>query len=869
MPEWPRAINEEMRQHLDDEYDALRRRGLSHDAAMRALAADAEAAAALRVRPADALATDLRYALRTLRNNPGFTAVVMLTLALGIGATTAVFTVVDAVMLRPYPYADMNRIMMITEVVRTGQQMSVAWANFQDWRAQNRVFESLGIFRGMVVNLTDRGQPERLVGSLASSDVFRAVGMQAIVGRTFTADEDKPGAPRAAIVSDRFWRSHFGGDPDVTGKTITLNGESHVIVGVMPAGMRFPSRVTDVWLPLGLFVPTFPADRGAHPGLFAVAKLKAGVTPERAAADMDTIARRLERQYPLSNTDHTVSVVPYYEQIVDNVRPALLMLMGAVAFVLLIGCANLANLMLAKADGRQRELAIREALGATRWRMAQQLLTESVLMAIGGGALGALLAWWGVTAFVATRPATIPRVDQIAVDLRVLMFALLVSIATGIAFGLAPALRASSIDVLTSLKDAAARGTRGAGRRMRSLLVVGEVAIALVLLAGAGLAIRSFAALTAIDLGFDPAHVVTMRVSLPNARYPELPRWIAFHRELMQRASAIPGVEAAGLNSAVPLEGGGSESEVRYEGQPPPRSINEEATACLFQAVTPGYFRAMGIAVVRGRTFDERDAAETTKVAVVEEALVRKFFGDADPIGKRIAFEFTGHGASAQAIWREVIGIVRHVRHYGIAGEPANLEVYAPLEQLPLWFRERRPALTLFLRTPLEPEQLAASVRHAVESIDREIPVYGVQTMEEYVGQATEQPRLNMMLLALFAALALVLASLGIYGVLSYIVARRTQEIGIRLALGATRGDVMRLVVGQGMALALTGIAIGVVAAWALTRAMRGLLFGVSPHDPATFAAMAALLAAIAMGASYLPGRRATRVDPMVALRNE
>jgi len=866
MPEWPRGINEEMRQHLDDQYDALRGRGVSHDEALRVLARDVEEAPSLRSRPVDTVRSDTRYALRTLRNNPGFTAIVVLTLALGIGATTAVFTVVDAVMLRPYPYADMPRIMTVMEMVRTGQPLSISWQNFQDWRAQNQVFEALGLYRGTVMNLTGGAQPERLVGSLVSADVFRALGMTPTVGRAFTDEEDKPGAPRIVVVSDRFWRSHFDASPGAVGRTIMLNGEAHEIVGVMPPGMRFPSRLTDVWLPLGLFVSSFPPERGVHPGLYGVAKLKGGVTVERAIADMDTIARRLEQQYPLSNTDHTVSVVPYYEDIVQNIRPALLTLMGAVAFVLLIGCANLANLLLAKADSRQRELAIREALGATRWRIFQQLLTESVLMAVSGGTLGALLAWWGVKAFVASRPSTVPRIDLVAVDLRVLAFTLIVSIATGIVFGLAPALRASSIDLLTSLKDAA-RGTRAAGRRLRSALVVAEVALAIVLLTGAGLAVRSFAALTSIDLGFDPVRVATMRMALPNTRYPEVAKWIAFHRELVARAAAIPGVEAAGLNSAVPLEGEGSESEVRYEGQPPPRSVNEEATMCLFQAATPDYFRAMGIAVVRGRAFDERDTADAVKVAVVEERLVHTFFGDADPIGKRIAFEYTGHDPSAQPIWREIVGVVRHVRHYGIVREPANMEVYAPLEQLPIYFRERRPGMTLFVRTALDPELMTASIRQAVSSIDRDIPLYAIQTMEGYVGQAMEQPRLNMVLLALFAMLALVLASLGIYGVLSYIVGRRTQEIGIRLALGATRRDVLRLVVGHGMTLALGGIAIGLAAAWALTQLMRGLLFGVSPHDPATFGAIAGLLAAIALVASYLPGRRATRVDPVATLR--
>jgi putative ABC transport system permease protein len=869
MPEWPRRISEEMRQHLDDEYDALRASGVTHDEAMRRLAGDVDELASMRARPVDAVTGDVRFALRALRKSPGFTAVVMLTLALGIGATTAIFTIVDAVMLRPYPYADMNRIMMLAESMRSGQTVSIAWANFQDWREQNQVFEHLGIYRGAVVNLSGGDQPERLIGSLVSSEVFKAVGLEAMIGRTFTADEDRAGAPRIAVVSERFWRSHFAGDPAAVGKMIVLDGETHTIVGVMPAGMRFPSRTTDVWVPLGLFVGTFPADRGAHPGLFAVAKLKPGIGVARATADMDAIARRLEKQYPASNTDHTVSVEPYYEQIVQNIRPALLALIGAVTCVLLIGCANLANMLLARADGRQREIAIREALGASRWRIAQQLLTESVLMALGGGALGALLAWWGVKAFVDSRPTSVPRIDLIAVDLRVLMFAMAVSVITGIAFGLAPALRASSTDLLASLKDAA-RGSAGAGRRLRSALVVGEVALALVLLVGAGLTIRSFAALTAIDLGFEPSHVVTMRVSVPNARYPELGRWQAFHRELLRRTAALPVVQAVGLNSSTPLEGGGSESEVRYEGQPPRSSPKEEGTTCLFQAATPDYFRAMGIAVVRGRSFTERDSADTTPVVVVEEALVQKFFPGADPIGKRIAFETTGgHGPGGQPIWREVIGVVRHVRHYGLVREPANLQVYAPLEQLPIYFRARRPTMTLFARTPLEPEQLAASIRQVVSGIDRDVPVFSVQTMERYVDQTTEQSRLSMTLLGLFGGLALVLSSLGIYGVLSYVVSRRTQEIGIRMALGATRGDVMRLIVGHGMGLAIAGIGIGLAASWGITRSLGSLLIGISPHDPATFIAIALLLAAVALLASYLPGRRATRVDPMITLRAE
>jgi putative ABC transport system permease protein len=868
MPEWPRRISEEMRQHLDDEYRELRVGGATHEDAMRRLAGDVDELASMRARPADAIAGDVRFALRALRKSPGFTVVVMLTLALGIGATTAIFTVVDAVMLRPYPYPDINRIMVLRETTRTGQALSVAWPNFEDWRAQNQVFEHIGIYRPTVMNLTGGDQPERVVSSLMSSGGLSALGVQPVLGRAFAAGDDKAGTPKIAIVSDRFWRAHFNGDAAVIGKSIVLDGEPHTIVGVMPSGMRFPSRLTDVWLPLGMFVTTFPR-RGAHPGLTVVAKLKPGITVQRATADMDAIARRLEQQYPMSNTDHTVTVQPYYEQVVQNIRPALLALSVAVAFVLLIACANLANLMLARSDGRQRELAIREALGATRWRVFQQLLTESLLMALGGGALGCLLAWWGVRAFVASGPTSVPRIDQVGVDLRVLVFALAVSLLTGIVFGLVPALRASGGDVLTPLKDAS-RGTRGSGSRTRSALIIAEVALALVLLVGAGLTLRSFETLMAVDLGFDPSRVVTMHASLPDTRYRDVPRWTAFHRELLEGMSGIPGLDAVALNSALPLAGMGGESEVRYEGQPPPSSAHEQGITSLFQAITPDYFRAMGIPVVRGRSLSEHDTADAQKVAVIEESLAQKFFPGADPIGKRIAFEFSGaHGAGAQPIWREVVGVVRHVRHYGLVKEPPNFQVYAPLEQLPLWFRERRPTMTLFARTALPPDQVIAAVRKAVARLDPDVPVFGLQTMEQYVDQATEQSRLSTTLLTLFGALALVLATLGIYGMLTYMVSGRRQEIGIRMALGATRLDVMRLIVGHGMALTLAGIAVGLGASWAVTRSLATLLVGVSPHDPATFAAVALFLAAVAFVASYVPGRRATRVDPVHTLRAE
>jgi putative ABC transport system permease protein len=817
----------------------------------------------------DSLIQDLRYAVRMLLKHRGFTAVAVLTLALGIGANAAIFSVLDGVMLRPLPYPDIDRILTFIEQVRsTGAPMSVSWPNFLDYRDQNQVFEHIGVHRGAIVNVTGTGQPERLNGSLASSGVFRAMGIAPLAGRTFTAEEDRAGVEPVAIISERLWRSHFNADAAIVGRALTMNGQPHTIVGIMPASMRFPSRLTDVWLPVGLFVPSFPP-RGAHPGLVAVGKLKPGVTVQQAMTDLDTLTRRIEQQYPESSKNLAVQITLYYESVVRNIRPALYVLIAAVAFVLLIGCANLANLMLSKAEARQREIAIRSALGADRWRIIRQLLTESVLLAGAGGAIGALLATWAVKAFVASQPTTVPRVDLLAVDGRVLAFVAAISVATGILFGLVPALRASAPDLITALKESIRGSASVAARRFRSALVVAEVALALMLLIGAGLMIRSFGRLMAIDPGFNAERVVTMRVTLPTATYPTRAGWTVFHEELLRRVTTLPAIDAVGLNSAVPLEGGGFDSPVIAEGQPLP-SPDRPGTQTLFQATSPEYFRAMGIQLLKGRTFADRDTADATPVAVVDESLVRKLFPDADPIGKRIAFEFTGHGAADQRpLWREVVGVVRHVRHYGMATEPPFVQIYTPFVQLPFWMLERRPSMALVARTTLDPEAVAASIRREVAAIDRDIPVYGVQTMTTYLAQNTEQPRLSVMLLTGFGALALLLSVVGIYGVLSYSVSQRTQEIGIRMALGATRRDVLTLVVGHGMLLTLIGIAIGLAASYVVTKSMTAMLFQVSPHDPSTFAAIAVLLGAVALAASALPGLRATRVSPIQALRYE
>jgi predicted permease len=878
-------IIDEIAQHVEDRYDELKGEGRSDDEAGRLALADLEgprlAREVARIERMPALnapvlgtprrsfmgnlSQDVRYALRSMRQGPVFSAIVIGTLALTIGANVAIFSVTDTAMLRPFSYPQIDRMVALNEQTRAGQQLSVSWPDFQDWGGQNQVFEHLGIYRSAPVNLTSGGEPERVNGAIASSGVFGAAGITPAMGRSLQPADDRAGAARVAVLSDRIWRTRFNADRGILGRAIVIDGEPHTVVGVMPSGMRFPSRLTDVWLPLGPAIETFPP-RGAHPGLFGIGRLKAGVSFDRAQADMDIVARRIESQFPDSNTGVAVSMTPYYEQIVANIRPTLFVLLGAVGFVLLIGCANLANLMLARAERRQHEIALRAALGAGRRRIIQQLSTESLLLSLIGGALGVLLAWWMISLLAASRPTTIPRIDQLAIDRRVLAFSTLLSILTGVLFGLAPAIRGSSMDLATTLGQAGRGAGLGRSRRLRSALVVAEVALAMTLLVGAGLMTRSFAKLTAIDPGFDPENVVTMQVTLPPAKYADRARWTTFHDELVRRVAAIPGVAAAGLNSALPLGGRGAESPVIAEGQELPLR-GAPGTVCLFQATTPDYLKAMSVALLKGRFFTAHDTSTSARVAIVDDALVKKLFGDANPIGKRIAFEITGMHDRPEPIWREVVGVVRHVRHYGLTSEPPFVQVYAPFDQLPTWFDQRRPVMSIVARTTLPVDAIAGSVRREVAAIDPDIPVYGVQTMEQYVRQTMEQPRLSVVLLGGFGALALLLALMGIYGVVSYSVASRTQEIGIRMALGATRQRVLRLVLGHALALVVTGVVLGVGAALALTSMLRNLLYQVSDRDPATFVAIAVALVAVGILASAVPARRATRVDPIEALR--
>jgi putative ABC transport system permease protein len=816
----------------------------------------------------DLIRRDLRQALRRLASTPSLSIAAILTLALTIGATTAVFTVVDQSMLRPLPYPDAERMMVLMERNGRGQVMSVAWPNYQDWMAQNSSFAELGLYRNMAVNLTGIDRAERLSAALVSASVFTTTGIAAARGRTFAAADDVPTTGRIAIISERLWRTRFGAREDLLNSDITLNGLQYTVVGIMPPGMRYPSRQTDVWLPLGQFVSTFPTDRGNHPGLYAVGRLKETVSLDRARQDMDAIAKRLSEQYPQSNTNVTVTITPYLESVFSFIRPAYQLLLGAVALLLCIGCANLASLLLAQGESRYREIAVRAALGAGRAQIVRQLVLESMLLAFAGGAIGIVGAAWAVRVFVASSPSVVPRIDLVGLDGRVLVVAIGMTLLSALLFGLAPAFRTSAVH----LQSALATGTRSVGAsltRVRGVLVIAEVALAVLLLVGAGLFTRSFARLSAVELGFDPGQALTMRLLIPDAKYPTRDAWVNFHRDLIARLAATPGVAAAGISSAVPLAGGASESFVMREGDPLP-SPQHQTAMCMFQTGSAGFYQALGVTMLRGRWFDERDTATSERIVVVDDTLAARLFGSADPIGQRIAFEGSGHSSDAfQPTYRTVIGVVRHVTHYGLTGEPPYLQVFTPYTQMPQYMENRRPGMAIAVRATGDPDALVSTIRSVVASLDPDIPVYSLQTMTSYVQQASEQPRLSMMLLGAFAVLALVLAVIGVSGVLAYAVARRTREIGVRMALGARPREIASLVGRQATLLVGIGLIIGIAAAFACSKLVEDQLFGVVPNDPWTFAGVAGVLIVAAAGAAYLPARRAATVDPLVALRAE
>jgi len=803
----------------------------------------------------DTLILDLRYALRTLWKSKGFSVVAVVALMLGIGANTAIFSVVNAVLLRPLPYDHADRLLFLSERSQVLEGMSISYPNFLDWREQNQSFEHIGVYRRQDFVLTGGDQPVQLTGGMVSADLFDVLRARPALGRVFTNDEDKPGGAQVVVLSDALWNRRFGGDPSVIDQTITLSSKPYTVIGVMPPDFLFPSRA-EFWVPVGHnYSNPGWQERGNHPGLYGVARLKDGVTIDQARADMDLVAAHLEQQYPNSNSGCSATITPLLEVFVSDARKPLMVILITVAAVLLIACANVANLLLGRAASRQREIAVRTAVGASRLRIVRQMLTESVVLSVAGGALGLIVANFGVKALVAVSPANIPRSREISLDARVLLFTLGVSVLTGIVFGLVPALQASRPDMNEILKDAG-RGSTGSLKQMlRRVLVVVEVAISLVLLIAAGLLIRSFYRLYSVDPGFKVERLLTVRLTLPEARYPERQKRADFFKRVVEQASTLPGVEAAGLASGLPLGNNGNQTSFSVIGrdEPPPgqRPLMEVVQA------SADYFKTMGIPLVKGRTFTDADTANAPRVMVIDETFAERHWPGEEALGKQI------RAGGPQEPPTTVVGIVKRVRMESLSSDSNRVQAYFHYT-VNTW-----NGMALVLRTSVDPASLTSSVREVVRSIDPDQPIFNVRTVENIRDDSVAPQRMNMMLLTVFAALAAVLAAVGIYGVMAYSVAQRTHEIGIRMALGAARTDVLRLVVGQGMALTALGVGIGLAGAFALTRFMATMLFGISAVDLPTFVAITALLSAVALAACAIPARRAANVDPIIALRYE
>jgi len=806
----------------------------------------------------DKLLQDLRYAVRTLVERPGFAVVAALTIALGVGGTTAMFSVVDAALLRPLPFADPGRLVMVWASLPGSPQSAASWPEFVDWREQSRSFADMAVWRGQSVNLTGAGEPERLIGAFVSDRFFPLLGARIHLGRGFTADETDPASVKpVAVLSYGLWQRRFGGDPAMLGRTLLLNGQSHTVVGVL--GPEFePGRApfdgyfmgTEVFLP----APYFPNKKGLVRGeteMLVIGRLRPGITAEQSQADLSVVARRLEQAYPETHAGRGVQVVPLHEQIAGPLRPALLVLLGAVGLVLLIACANVANLLLARASRRRRELAVRAALGAGRARLLRQLLTESALLATAGGALGLLVGQWGLSFLLAVAPPdALP--ESVTINGRVLAFALALTAGTGLLFGLVPAIHVSRADLDSVLKEAGRGGSGAAGHRFRDGLVVAEVTLSLVLLIGAGLLVRSALALQRADPGFRADHVLTAEFRLPPSKYPEPRAIAAFLRRARERLQAVPGIESVALVRAVPFSGNGGATTYQVEGRPEPPKGREPVAQ--LNIVSPDYFRTMGIPQMKGRDFEARDTAEAPTVAIISETLARQSWPGADPIGRRLRLRESG--------WATVVGVVGDVRHSGPA-EPPQPQIYTTHEQ------DARIFACVVARTSGDPMAMAAAMRAALWSVDKDQPVWKVRPLDQLVAGSRGRSRALSLLVGVFALVAVALAGVGIYGVMSYAVSQRTREIGIRMALGAESRRVMRLVVGRALALTAVAIVLGAAGAAALARLLGTLLFGVRPADPTTFVAAAAMLATVGILAAYLPARRAARIDPVRALADE
>ncbi len=808
---------------------------------------------------------DVRYGLRMLAKSPGFTAVAIITLALGIGANTALFSVVNGVLLNPLRYAEPDRLVALFSRDRNFTRSSISYPNFLDWVRDNRSFSALAAYRNDDFNLTGMGEPERLPVEMVSASFFPLLGVKPVIGRPFRPEEDQVGAAPVVLISSGLWNRKFGSSPEALGKSLTLNGTAYTVVGVVPVDFHYTGNGfhrSDVYIPIGQWNDTTFRDRQAGMGMDAVGRLKPGVTFEQAKADMDALGRRLAEEYPEADKDTGITLVPLRQNVVGDIQPFLVVLLAAVGFVLLIACVNVANLLLVRSTGRTHEFAIRAALGANRGRVVRQLLTESLLLALAGGGLGLLVASWGTQAALKVLPEALPRAEEVQLDGRVLLFTLAASVLAGILFGLAPALKASRADLHETLKEGG-RGLSGARHRAQSVFVVVEMALALILLAGAGLMIRSLAKLWRIDPGFNPHNVLTFYSSFPPLSSPPAVR--AAWRRMDDSLRTIPGVVAASLTvGSMPTQ---SDSELPFwlEGQPKP-STQAEMKMTLLYLVQPDYLNVMRTPLERGRFLTLADNEHSAFVTVIDDRFARLYFGGQDPLGKRVSFNILNLTA-------EIVGVVGHVKQWGLdedSASPVQAQCYFNLAQIPDQFVPLMSANAGFVvRTVGSPLAQVGAIRHALDQINTQQVMYDTETMDRIIADSLAAQRFSMILLGIFAALALVMSCVGIYSVISYLAGQRTHEIGVRMALGAERRDVLRMVLGEGAIMAGAGVAIGLVAAFGLTRLMANMLFGVNAHDPLTFAGVAGLLILVALAACYIPARRATRVNPMEALRYE
>jgi putative ABC transport system permease protein len=861
-----RELEEEMRIHLEMKVEENLAAGTSPDEARYAAQRQfgnqtllwEESRDMWGFRFLETLAQDLRYGLWMMLKNPGFTAVVVLTLALGIGANTAIFTVVNSVLLRPLPFQEPERLVRVWRLSADGHLTPYSFPDFADIRAQQTVFEGMGAWRSNDCTLTGQGDPVNLSGVWVTADLFPLLGVTPQLGRGFTPEEDRAGN-RAVILSHSLWQNRFNSDPNVAGKPVTINSQSYKVAGVMPAGFKFPIQndPVDLWLSLASDA------EGSNPliaqrGYFfsIIGRLKANVTAPQAEASLRVIMNNLARQHTVSSDFASARLIPFHEEVVRDVRLGLLLMLSAVGCVLLIACANVANLLLQRATTRRREIAIRAALGAGRGRILRQLLTESLLLALSGGAIGWLLALWGTKLLISLAPRGLPRAPESGLDLSVVGFTVLVSLATGVIFGLAPALQAAKTDLNEALKDGAKGGGGARSNRFRNALIVVEVALTLMLLVCSGLLFNSFLHLQRVDPGFDSHNVLTFRIDLPATLYSQQTQVAPFYQQLISRLEAVPGVKSVSAISHPPLSSTGVtgfsiEGVATAPDKPFPYISN-------FSSVTPGYFETMGIQLIKGRDFTPRDELRSTPVAILNETLARRYFPNQDPLGKRVMPAISRGGR----VMREIVGVVSNSKHASLREEPPP-SIYVPHGQFP------SHGMTLVVRSANDPKALIGVVEKEAHALDSELPVFNIMTLDQYVASSVAKLKFSALLLGLFAGLALFLSCIGLYGVMSYVVAQRTRELGIRMALGAQTRDVLRMVVRQGMWLTLLGAAIGVAGAVALTRMIKSWLFGVSPTDPLTFAVAALLLTIVALLSCWVPARRAAKVDPITALRFE